>query len=243
MEGCFTPFVDRGKDPMKILVTRPLADGQEIAARLAEKGHQTLLAPLLEPRFFDGPALELGGVQAILATSANGIRALVRRTERRDVPVFAVGPQTADEAKRAGFADVRCADGDAVALAEAATHWAERGDVLLHVCGEDAPGTLSDSLRGRGFAVRCAVLYRMEAAAVPAARGARRALEKIEIDAVMFFSPRSAQLFLALGARPINRPAHGSLHQSKHRQNASTRRSLRRCAWRQSPARPECSNW
>ena len=131
---------------MKILVTRPLEDGRQIAARLAEMGHQALLAPLLEPRFFDGPEPALDDVQAILATSANGVRALIRRTPRRDVPIFAVGPQTAEEATKAGFTEVRSADGDAVALAEATARWARPEGVLLHVCGEDAPGTLADTL-------------------------------------------------------------------------------------------------
>ena len=88
---------------MRILVTRPLEDGKEIAARLAEMGHQALLAPLLTPRFQDGPEPDLTDVQAILATSANGIRALARRTARRDFPIFAVGPQTTEEAQKAGF--------------------------------------------------------------------------------------------------------------------------------------------
>jgi len=138
---------------MKILVTRPLVDGREIAARLAEIGHQALLAPLLEPRFFDGPEPALDDVQAILATSANGVRAVVRRSPRRDIPVFAVGPQTAQEAAKSGFTDVRSADGDAEALAEAACRWARLEGVLLHVCGEDAPGTLAENLSLRGFKV------------------------------------------------------------------------------------------
>jgi uroporphyrinogen-III synthase len=180
---------------MKILVTRPLEDGRQIAARLAEMGHQALLAPLLEPRFFDGPEPVLGDVQAILATSANGVRALIRRTRRRDIPIFAVGPQTAEEATKAGFAEVRSADGDAVALAEATTRWAGPEGVLLHVCGEDAPGTLADTLAARGFTVRRAVLYGM-AAAGELTREVRTALD--ELDAVMFFSARSARLFLTL---------------------------------------------
>src|SRR5579863_2146442 len=112
---------------MRILVTRPWEDGREIAARLAERGHQALLAPLLEPRFLQGPLLEEGeldGVQAVLATSANGIRALNRRSARRDIPIFAVGPQTADEARKSGFSNVRSADGDAKTLAQAAMRWA-----------------------------------------------------------------------------------------------------------------------
>jgi uroporphyrinogen-III synthase len=182
---------------MKILVTRPRADGEEIAARLAEMGHRALLAPLLEPRFFDGPEPVLDDIQAILATSANGVRALVRRSPRRDIPVFAVGPQTAEEATRSGFMDVRSADGDAVALAEAASRWARPDGVLLHVCGEDAPGTLADTLAARGFAVRRAVLYGMATAeALPPE--ARTALEEGVLDGVMFFSPKTARLFVTL---------------------------------------------
>ncbi|MBW8707923.1 MAG: uroporphyrinogen-III synthase, partial [Alphaproteobacteria bacterium] len=149
---------------MRILVTRPLEDGQEIAARLAERGHQAVLAPLLTPRFDDGPELELGDVQAVLATSANGIRALVRRTPRRDLSIFAVGPQTTEEALKNGFTEVKNADGDAKALAEAATRWAARKGTLLHVCGQDAPGTLAENLSLRGFKVRRCPLYGIEPA-------------------------------------------------------------------------------
>jgi len=179
---------------MRILITRPLEDGREIAARLAETGHQALLAPLLTPRFDDGPEPDLGDVQAILATSANGVRAFARRTARRDFYIFAVGPQTAEEARRSGFSEVKNGDGDAKALAEAATFWASRKGVLLHVCGEDAPGTLAENLTLRGFKVRRSELYRIE----PATKlpiEAVTALKDGALDAAMFFSPRSARIF------------------------------------------------
>jgi uroporphyrinogen-III synthase len=179
---------------MKVLITRPQEDGKEIARRLAERGHQALLAPLLTPRFHDGPEPDLKGVQAILATSANGIRAFVRRSERRDFSVFAVGPQTADQARKSGFTEVRNADGDAKALALAATLWAAKKGVLLHVCGEDAPGTLAENLILRGFKVRRCPLYAIEAAtSLP--DEARSALEARALDAAMFFSPKSARIF------------------------------------------------
>ena len=179
---------------MKILITRPQEDGKEIARRLAERGHQALLAPLLTPRFHDGPEPDLKGVQAILATSANGIRAFVHRSQRRDFSVFAVGPQTAEEARKSGFTEVRNADGDAKALALAATLWAAKKGVLLHVCGEDAPGTLAENLTLRGFKVRRCPLYAIEpATSLP--DEARSALEKRALDAAMFFSPKSARIF------------------------------------------------
>ena len=185
---------------MHVLVTRPLEDGQEIAARLAEMGHRALLAPLLTPHFLNGPEPDFHYVQAILVTSANGIRALIRRTARRDLPVFAVGPQTTQEARDAGFADIKNADGDAKALAEATPRWTiPAKGVLLHVCGEEAPGTLAAALAGRGFSVRRAVLYRVDAATVLPPE-AEQALRDGALDAVQFFSPRSARVFCDLAA-------------------------------------------
>jgi uroporphyrinogen-III synthase len=182
---------------MRILVTRPLAESEEIAARLAERGHQALVAPLLTLHFPQGPEPKLDDVRAILATSANGIRALVRRSARRDLCVFAVGPQTALQAQTSGFTQVRHADGDAVALAEAVTRWAEPRDVLLHVCGQDAPATLAESLTLKGFTVRRAPLYAIEPASqLP--RDAQVALRDKLLVGAMFFSPRSANVFRTL---------------------------------------------
>ena len=101
-------------------------------------------APLLTVQIFDGPKLALDGMQAILATSANGVRALAVRSDARDVPVFAVGPQTADAASQAGFIRVRNADGDAVALADAVSGWADpKAGALLHAAGAEGRPALT----------------------------------------------------------------------------------------------------
>lgn len=173
---------------MRVLVTRPREDAGRIAEILRARGHKPVIAPLLETRFRDGPEIALDGVQAVLATSANGVRALVRRTPRRDVPVFAVGPQTAEEARDAGFADVRNADGDAKALAEAARRWARPGGgALLHVKGAEGDGSLAASLDG--FDARRLVLYDVTETGA--------AIDLDSIDAVLLFSPRSARIFAA----------------------------------------------
>ena len=185
---------------MRILVTRPQEDSREISQTLEAMGHDVVAAPLLHIQFYDGPEISLDGVQAILATSANGIRALVRRTARRDIAVFAVGPQTTQEARAAGFANVRNADGDSRALAEAVARWTTPAKgVLLHVCGEDAPGTLVESLARQGFAARRETLYAIApATALPP--DARAALIGDAVDAVLFFSPVSAKIFLQVCA-------------------------------------------
>ena len=97
---------------MRVLVTRPLEDARETEAALKVRGHDAVVAPLLFVNFHDGPEMDLAGIQAILATSANGVRALARRTARRDLPLLAVGPQTAEAARESGFEDVKSADGE-----------------------------------------------------------------------------------------------------------------------------------
>ena len=180
---------------MKILVTRPAEDGAEIAQKLAALGHEALLAPLLRIEFHAGPPLDLAGVQAVLATSPNGVRALAARTAARDLPLFAVGPQTAASAEKAGFTHVRNAAGDAVALAGRAAEWADpAGGTLLHVAGQEAPGSLADSLLAQGFQVRRENLYRAVAVSTLPEAAARGLCEQA-LDAVLFFSPRSAEIF------------------------------------------------
>lgn len=180
---------------MRILVTRPEEDTAEISQKLRAMGHEVIAAPLLRIQFFDGPEIALGGVQAILATSANGVRAIARRTSRRDVPLFAVGPQTEAEARAAGFTHIRNAHGDGAALARATAGWAKpEAGALLHAAGAEAPKLLVADLQKSGFTVRREVLYEAQAAQyLPNA--AAQALKAGSLDAVMHFSSRSAKIF------------------------------------------------
>jgi len=123
------------------------------------------------------------------------VRALARLGERRDLPVFAVGPQTAHEALSAGFARVESANGDAVALAEALPRWARAGEgTLLHASGAEGAGRLESLLTAKGYEVRTVVLYDV-VAATTLPEVAARALQDGSLDAALFFSPRSARVF------------------------------------------------
>ena len=124
-----------------------------------------------------GPSWNCNDVEAVLATSANGIRALVRRTAAARSFHF-----------RGGAADHRRGAARAVSprskmpmamprhLAEAATRWAEpRKGVLLHVCGTDAPGTLAENLTLRGFQGPALSSLRHRTGGQPAGRSAQGA--------------------------------------------------------------------
>lgn len=180
---------------MRVLITRPSEDAERLAAELRERGHEPILSPLMEIRYLDGPEISLGRFQAVLATSANGIRALARRTPDRHVPVFGVGPQTAAAANQAGFANIRNAAGDALALAKAIVGGADpNAGPLLHAAGRERSGHLAQALTAAAFSVETVMLYE----AVEVRRFSQAALAGLaaaEIDVTMLFSPRSARLF------------------------------------------------
>jgi uroporphyrinogen-III synthase len=180
---------------MRLLVTRPAQDGEALAARLREMGHEPVLAPVMEIVPRQNAALSLEGVQAVLITSRNGARALAAATTRRDLPVYAVGDSSAGDAKAAGFAEVFSASGDVGTL----TALVERvlkptAGALLHVVGTEQAGDLAGALGVKGFAVPRAVLYESRPAAqLP--ETARNALQKGLVQGVLFYSPRTARLF------------------------------------------------
>jgi uroporphyrinogen-III synthase len=183
---------------MRVLVTRPGPDGAATARRLAEAGHEPVLAPLLEIVAQMDASFDLAGVQAVLITSANGARALGGATGRRDLPVFAVGAASTAAARDAGFERIESADGDVAALAALVRARLDpAAGRLVHVAGSVTAGDLSGDLTAAGFDVTRAVVYWAEPAKIlpaPAADGLREGT----LDAALFFSPRTAESFVAL---------------------------------------------
>jgi len=181
---------------MHLLITRPGDDGARLAETLRQMGHDPILEPLLTIRHFDGPPLDLSGVQAILATSANGVRAIADRTPERAIPLYAVGDATARAAKDAGFLDVSSAAGDVEALAALVREKLDpAGGALVHVAGSEVAGDLAGDLgpseSGGGFTVRREVLYESESAYSLSA-STIAAIKEERIDGVLAYSPRTA---------------------------------------------------
>ena len=183
---------------MRLLVTRPRDDAEAFAKILRTRGHDAIVAPLMEMRVVAGAPLALEGVQGVLATSANGVRALAAGTTRRDVTIYAVGPQTAEAAREAGFTIVISAEGDATALVETVAREADPAKgVLLHAAGAETAGRVQHALQALGFRIETAVLYE----AVPVAKLPAEAEEPLRndaVDGVFLFSPRSAKIFATL---------------------------------------------
>jgi uroporphyrinogen-III synthase len=176
---------------MRVLITRPSEDANATAQILRARGHEPVIAPLLEIVCREGVGIP-SDAKAILATSSNGIRALARNALRRDLRVFAVGAQTAEAARLAGFTDILSADGDALDLVKLVIASAyPKNAMLLHAAGAETRGDLAGMLQRDGFLVRTVALYD----AIPASE---IPCDLAAIDAALFYSPRSAAIFVEL---------------------------------------------
>lgn len=183
---------------MRILVTRPSEDGARLTQRLAAMGHEAVFAPLLDIELIAGDALDLQGVQAVLFTSANGVRAFAARSGERALPALCVGDATGREAAAAGFAVVKSAAGDVAALARLVQDELNpRAGALLHPAGSKVAGDLAGLLQSAGFTYRRDVLYRAQKAeTLPGS--ARQALAEGRVDGVLLYSPRTGEAFARL---------------------------------------------
>ena len=185
---------------MRVLVTRPRPDADDTAAALIARGHEPVVAPLLDVTFETGVDLDLTGVQAILVTSANGARALASASTRRDLAVFAVGDASAAAARQCGFEEILSAQGNVETLADLVkTSLDPQNGPLVHVAGTVIAGDLAGALSRAGFGVRREVLYRAEpAGTLP--ETVEKHLSEGSLDAALFYSPRTAAQFVSLVA-------------------------------------------
>lgn len=184
---------------MRILVTRPVDEAQRTANRLRALGHKTLIAPVLRIEPLSDAAIGDGPWSAVLMTSGNAARALMAHARCSDLtalPVFAVGRQTADAAKLAGFSDVTSSEGDSADLVRLVSARVANGAApLLYLAGNDIARDLAGDLAGHGFKVDTVVLYRADAAAA-FMEDVQKAIRSSEIDGVLHYSRRSAAIFV-----------------------------------------------
>lgn len=177
---------------MRIIVTRPQADGERTATVLEALGHEVLVAPLMR---IEPVAVALAGTwSAIVITSANALQAAAA-PELKSLPVFAIGSRTAEAARQAGFAVVSAANGDTKDLVRLiAARSAGAKAPLLYLAGEDRAGDLVAELATQGIRAQMKIVYRAVAEPFPTVLAA--ALEAGDVDAVLHFSRRSAELFI-----------------------------------------------
>lgn len=186
---------------MRILVTRPEPDASELKAQLEARGHAVTVEPLLQIEHLPIEAGIFEGAQAIVATSRNGLRALINSPARRAalrLPIFTVGPGTAELAQTLGFARIIEGAGTARHLvAPIADQVEPDSGPLVHLAGETLAYDLAAALEDEGLSVRMVTVYRAHLAKGLTAHTAQM-IANGALDAVVLMSPRTAAAFTDL---------------------------------------------
>lgn len=175
---------------MRIWVTRTTPGNQSTVESLQALGHEVVCVPVLDVRRIDPDPLR-SLPDAIVFTSGNGVRHHPIWPEALDLPVFTVGNRTADAVIRAGYRNVRSANGDLRDLQTLILNELPPPCRIVHFGAREPAGDLKGHLRRFGYLVDRKIVYIADAVALRWLLQVRTDLPNI--DGIMVHSPRAAE--------------------------------------------------
>ncbi len=186
---------------MRVLVTRPEPDASTTGAALKAMGHEVVVSSLMGVRLLPISDLGPGLVQALIFTSRNAVRSIAASPELPgllELPVFAVGPRTAQDAHDLGFHGVIEGPGTAGELVDVITaDSAPDGGRLIHFAGYKLAFDLEGALGEKGYKVDVIRCYDA-ARAKQLSPEAKEALSLGHLDAVLLMSPEASRTYIQL---------------------------------------------
>ena len=181
-----------------LLILRQRDDAKILASDLKNIGLSSSVYPIFEFVEFAPKLPRINDFSYIITSSKNGIRAFAKKFSCRDVCMYVVGEGSAEEAYKKGFTNIRLGNNNIIELCEQIkSDLSQSGANLLYVCGENQKYDVVTALGFNGLNVEKLVLYDF----IPISSLSEGVLKKIEngiINGVLFFSPRSAAIFLNL---------------------------------------------
>jgi uroporphyrinogen-III synthase len=114
-----------------------------------------------------------------------------------DHPCYCVGEATGEAAHRFGFTEIRNGDSDSAQLAKKIIDDGATTKRLLHISGDIADNKAHDILAPKGVELIPWPVYHARAA-TDFSRETTNAFRAGEINAILLFSPRSAQILVSL---------------------------------------------
>ena len=178
------------------LLIRQTEESAALAERLLSKGVMCSLHPLITPH----PLLiqPLHNPQALIITSKNALRALGIPSPFRHLPLYVVGDQTAAFARQLGYTIIHNASGTVIDLIALIQKTASKTQgILWHLSGDIIRGNPAAALKEKGFEAERRIVYTIETVqSFPPLL--KRELKENHFTEVIFFSPRTASIFMSL---------------------------------------------
>ncbi len=177
-----------------VLNIRPDEDSAALDAEIKSCGYEPLSSPALRIEPVDAPVTIPADLQGVVFTSRHAVRIFSEKTSWRGGPVYVVGEATARAAIEAGFTDVAGTAGTVQTLEMfLRRRITDQTRPLLYVSGEQ----VSRDLDLPGVNLVRLVIYRA-APANDLTPPVYEALRQGAVEAVLFYSRRSAESFVRL---------------------------------------------
>ncbi len=123
--------------PLPILILRPEPGNAATAEKVRALGMTAISCPLFESHAIPWHCPDTADCDGVILTSANAVRnAGPQLSTLLHLPVYAVGPATAQAAREAGFEQVNVGPSNLKALIEQIES-CTRSQRFLHLCGKD----------------------------------------------------------------------------------------------------------
>ena len=145
---------------MHILLTRPLDDSKELILRFKNLGHKVSHLPVININPIEYTEPKYNEFKGIIFTSANAIKNLNISKINKNICCFCVGSSTEKIAKKYGFQNIYCAEGNVNNLKEIIIqNFDKKNGSLIYICGEMISYNLDKDLILEGYSISRLVNY------------------------------------------------------------------------------------
>ena len=181
---------------MHILLTRPLDDCKELILRFKSLGHKVSHLPVINVDAIVYNEPNYNEFKGIIFTSANAIKNLNTSKINKNIKCFCVGSSTEKIAKKHGFQNIFCAEGNVNNLKEIIIqNFDKKNGSLIYISSEIVSYNLDKDLISEGYSVSRLVNY-----TVKSNQNIRedfiKDLKSLIPDIVFIYSENSARSFL-----------------------------------------------
>ena len=181
---------------MHILLTRPLDDCKELILRFKSLGHKVSHLPVINVDAIEYSEPKYNEFKGIIFTSANAIKNLNTSKINKNIKCFCVGSSTEKIAKKYGFQNIFCAEGNVNNLKEIIIqNFDKKNGSLIYISSEIVSYNLDKDLISEGYSVSRLVNY-----TVKSNQNIRedfiKDLKSLIPDIVFIYSENSARSFL-----------------------------------------------
>ena len=183
---------------MHILLTRPLDDCKELIVRFKSIGHKVSHLPVIKIQNVNHEKVNFCEFGGIVFTSANAIKNLNMSDINKKINCFCVGSSTENMAKKNGFQNIFCAEGNVNNLKELILqNFDKKSGNLLYVSGEIISSNLDKDLIFEGYTVKRIINYSV----LPTEEISEEFIKDLKLsipDMVYVYSENSARNYLNL---------------------------------------------